>query len=56
MGVGSASIESDGLESYKVDGSDHTEYVEKDETISYTTEGDVLFDSYDHQQRSDAET
>lgn len=53
--VGSASVESGYLESYRVEGADHTEYAEKDEAVSYTTEGDVLFDSDDHELRSDAE-
>jgi len=54
ISVGSANVESQYLESYRVDGADHTEYSEDDTTISYTTEGDVLFDSDEHALRSDA--
>lgn len=53
--VDSAFVESDLLETYKVDGADHTDYAEDDQVISYTTEGDVLFDSDDHALRSEAE-
>lgn len=53
--VGSAYVESDHLETYKVEGADHTDYAENDNVISYTTEGDVLFDSDDHALRSQAE-
>src|SRR5699024_11952114 len=41
-------------EAYRIDGADHTEYAEDDATVSYTTEGDVLFDSDEHTLRSDA--
>lgn len=54
--INSARINSDRLNSYRIEGSDHTEYSQEDDSISYTTEGDVLFDSDDHQLRSDAET
>src|SRR5699024_12525359 len=53
--VDSAYVEADHLETYKVDGADHTDYAEDDQVISYTTEGDVLFDSDDHALRSEAE-
>lgn len=53
--VHSAHVEADYLETYKVDGADHTDYAEDDQVISYTTEGDVLFDSDDHALRSEAE-
>lgn len=54
ISVGSANVESRYLEAYRVDGADHTEYAEDDATVSYTTEGDVLFDSDEHTLRSDA--
>lgn len=54
--VGTATMESGFLESYQVEGADHTEYSEQDEAVYYTTEGDVLFDSDDHELRSDAES
>ena len=56
ISVGSANVESQYLESYRVEGADHTEYAEDDATVSYTTEGDVLFDSDAHALRSDAES
>ncbi len=49
-----AHVTTDHLDSYVVEGADHTEYAERDEMTAYTTEGDVLFDSDDHQLRSDA--
>lgn len=52
--VGSALVPQDMLEQYRVEGSDHTEFTERDEVTAYTTEGDVLFDSDDHELRSDA--
>ena len=52
--VGSALVPQDMLEQYRVEGSDHTEFTERDEVTAYTTEGDVLFDSDDHQLRPDA--
>ncbi|NWN88711.1 MAG: OmpA family protein [Micrococcaceae bacterium] len=54
ISVGHAHFEHAYLESYQVEGADHTEYAEKDQEISYTTEGDVLFDSDEHALRSDA--
>src|SRR5699024_4189382 len=54
ISVGSANVESRYLDAYRVDGADHTEYAEDDATVSYTTEGDVLFDSDEHTLRSDA--
>src|SRR5699024_10287576 len=56
ISVGAANVESQYLESYRVEGADHTEYAEDDATVSYTTEGDVLFDSDAHALRSDAES
>lgn len=56
MRVDSARVDSDRLDSYRVEGTEHTEYSEHDETTSYTTEGDVLFDSDQHALRSEAET
>ena len=56
ISVGSANVESQYLESYRVEGADHTEYAEDDATVSYTTEGDVLFDSDTHALQSDAES
>lgn len=55
ISVDGAHVESGYLESYRVEGADHTEYAEEDQSVSYTTEGDVLFDSDDHSLRSDAE-
>lgn len=57
ISVGSANVESGYLKSYRVEGADNTEYAENnDNSISYTTEGDVLFDSDAHKLRSDAES
>ena len=56
ISVGGAHMEHGYLESYQVEGADHTEYAEQDDTIAYTTEGDVLFDSDEHALRSDAES
>lgn len=50
------SIDYESLPYYVLDGADHTEYSERDETTSYTTEGDVLFDSDEHELRGDAES
>ena len=52
--VSGASIAGDMLEGYQV--SDHTERSGEDESVSYTTEGDVLFDSSEYELRSDAES
>lgn len=49
-----AHIPADYLESYVVEGTENTEVAERDEVTAYTTEGDVLFDSDDHELRSDA--
>lgn len=54
MWTPAAHVTSDYLEAYVVEGAEHTEYAERDEVTAYTTEGDVLFDSDDHQLRSDA--
>lgn len=55
MRVDSARIDSARLDSYRVEGTEHTENSEQKETTSYTTEGDVLFDSDEYRLRSDAE-
>lgn len=52
--VGSALVPQDMLKQYRVEGSDHTEFAERNEVTAYTTEGDVLFDSDDHELRPDA--
>src|SRR5699024_3316557 len=49
-----ATVTADYLESYVVEGTENTEVAERDEVTAYTTEGDVLFDSDDHELRSDA--
>ena len=49
-----AHVNTDHLDSYVVEGTEHTEYAERDELTAYTTEGDVLFDSDSHELRSDA--
>ena len=54
--IPSVHVTSDTLESYVMEGTDQTEYAERDEVTAYTTEGDVLFDSEDHKLRSDAAT
>src|SRR5690625_841493 len=54
ISVGSVYVESRYLEAYRIDVADHTEYAEDDATVSYTTEGEVLFDSDEHTLRSDA--
>ncbi|GAA4829187.1 OmpA family protein [Garicola koreensis] len=47
-------VEGDFMAGYRLEGSDHTERSEEDESVSYTTEGDVLFDSDEYEMRSDA--
>lgn len=49
------SIDYETLPYYTLEGAEHTEYSEKDATTSYTTEGDVLFASDEHELRADAE-
>lgn len=48
-------VNQDRLNSYRLDGTEHTERSGEDE-ISYTTEGDVLFDFGEHELRGDAES
>lgn len=54
LSVPAASVPADSLDSYVVEGTEGTEYAERDDVVSYTTEGDVLFDSDAHAVRSDA--
>lgn len=56
MSLASVSVESQSLESYQLEGAENTERAGEDASVSYTTEGDVLFDSDEHQLRADAET
>lgn len=55
LAVPAASVPAEALESYVVEGAAGTEYAERDDSVSYITEGDVLFDSDDHAVRADAE-
>lgn len=56
MSLDSVSVDSQSLESYKLDGAENTERAGEDESVSYTTEGDVLFDSDEYELRADAES
>lgn len=47
-------VAGDFMAGYRLEGSEHTEYSAEKEVTSYTTEGDVLFDSDEYQLRSDA--
>lgn len=44
------------LEGYRLEGAEDTERTDRQDQISYTTEGDVLFDSDEYELRSDAES
>lgn len=48
-------VPGDYMAGYRVEGTDHTER-SGEEAVSYTTEGDVLFDSDEYELRSDAES
>lgn len=52
--VSGASVSGDSLSGYVLEGSEGTERADLDETTSYTTEGDVLFDSDEYELRGDA--
>ena len=54
--VSGASVSGDSLSGYVLEGSEGTERADLDETTSYTTEGDVLFDSDEYELRADAES
>lgn len=55
MSVPGASISAESLEGFVVEGTEGTERSGED-TVSYTTEGDVLFDSGEYELRPDAES
>lgn len=54
--VSGASVSGDTLSGYVLEGSEGTERADLDETTSYTTEGDVLFDSDEYELRADAQS
>src|SRR5699024_5912075 len=48
------SISGDSMAGYVMEDTEGTDRAEQDETVYYTTEGDVLFDSDEYELRSDA--
>ena len=56
VSVAAVSVDAETLDAYQLDGAEHTDYAERDEITSYTTEADVLFDSDEHELRGDAES
>lgn len=56
QGVDGVGIDGEGLEGYELEGADHTEYYEDDDSVIYTTEGDVLFDPMEWELLSGAES
>lgn len=56
MSVSGVSISGDSLSGYMLEDTEGTDRAERDETVYYTTEGDVLFDSSEYELRSDAES
>lgn len=54
MSIDSVRVDSERLETYKLEGAEHTERAGEDESVSYTSEGDVLFDSDEYELRGDA--
>lgn len=55
MGVPGVGVPGESLQSYVMEGTEGTDRADDEATVYYTTEGDVLFDSDEHELRSDAE-
>src|SRR5699024_6338081 len=53
MGVQGVGVSGDYLEAYVLEGTEGTDRADDDETVHYTTQGDVLFDSDEHELRAD---
>lgn len=55
VSIDTVRVDTERLDTYQLEGAEHTDR-SGEESVSYTTEGDVLFDSSEYELRSDAES